>query len=129
MILLMILQSSVDELECSGHGRNPDEARKVSGAKFNSWLYESARSALENESFPEIFCPGHLAFLTLVPALVDGTRREGICRDLPAGGEEVSFPLYTDLENIKIIVWSLLEWGLCFRAIHDDRGDSGRRCC
>lgn len=98
----------------------------MSGAKFNSWLYESARSALENESFPEIFCPGHLAFLTLVPALVDGTRREGT---IPAGEEEVSFLLCTDLENIKIIVWSLLEWGLCFRAIHDDRRDLGRRYC
>src|SRR5574337_961950 len=53
-------------------------------AKFNSWLYASARSALENEQFPEIFCPGHLAFLTLVPALVDGTRREGTN---PAGVE------------------------------------------
>ena len=89
MILLTILQSSVDELEAVVMGRNPDEARKVSGCKINSWLYASARSALENEQFPEIFCPGHLAFLTLVPALVDGTRREGTN---PAGVEGGKLP-------------------------------------
>ena len=85
----MILQSSVDELEAVVMGQTQMRPERCQDAKFNSWLCASARSALENEQFPEIFCPGHLAFLTLVPALVDGTRREGTN---PAGVEGGKLP-------------------------------------
>ena len=49
MILLMILQSSVDELESVVMGQTQMRPERCQDAKFNSWFYASARSALENE--------------------------------------------------------------------------------
>lgn len=60
---------------------------------------------LENEHLPK-YCAQALCLPHSVPTLVDRTSGKGTA---PARGEEVSLFLCTDLENIKIIVWGLLE--------------------